>query len=326
MRASASGILTERVGPGAGPRSRSRIRSAYGPVVFFACALTLAVISWGSWVRVEGAGLACPDWPLCHGRVIPQADRLVLIEWSHRLVAAILGFAILYTAIGAWRWFRRDRWVLIPATLALIFVGVQIVLGAITVSANLSPQIVSAHLGTSMLVFASLLVTAVGVGGWPRRPVPATLRAFPLVAVFGGLMVYLLLLTGSYVVGSGASAACRAWPNCDGLPGAGGIVQVHMFHRVAVLFVGGVVAYTVWQAWRVRRSYQALATVAGVGLAVYLLQALVGAGNIWFSLANWVQVAHVAMAATMWAAMVVLATLAWRAGLGVGDAAPRAEG
>lgn len=291
----------------------SRFQAAYGPVVFFACALTLIVISWGSWVRVEGAGLACPDWPLCNGRVIPANDRLVLIEWSHRLVAAILGFAILYTAFGAWRWYRTNRWVLVPGIAALVFVSIQIILGAVTVTANLSPQVVSAHLGTSMLVFASLLITAVGVGGWPQRPVSASLRMFPLVALFGAIMMYGLLLTGSYVVGSGASAACRSWPNCDGLPGAGDIVQVHMFHRVTVVFVGAVVAFTAWQAWRVRQSYRALAVVAAAGVVVYALQALVGAGNIWFALANWIQVAHVATAAAMWAVMVLLATLAWRA-------------
>jgi heme A synthase len=313
MRLPASGTLAQQSHGQTGSHSVSRFQAAYGPVVFFACVLTLVVISWGSWVRVEGAGLACPDWPLCNGKVIPDNDRLVLIEWSHRLVAAILGFAILYTAFGAWRWYRTNRWVLTPATAALIFVGIQIVLGAVTVTANLSPQVVSAHLGTSMLVFASLLITAVGVGGWPHRPVSASLRAFPLVALFGAIMMYGLLLTGSYVVGSGASAACRSWPSCDGLPGAGDIVQVHMFHRVAVVFVGAVVAFTAWRAWRVRQSYRALAIVAAAGVVVYVFQVLVGAGNIWFALANWIQVAHVATAAAMWAVMVLLATLAWRA-------------
>lgn len=313
MRITASGTLGQEVTQDATSRSGSRFRAVYGPVVFFACVLTLVVISWGSWVRVEGAGLACPDWPLCNGKVLPDNDRLVLIEWSHRLVAAILGFAILYTAFGAWRWYRANRWVLLPGLASLLFVTIQIILGAITVTADLSPQVVSAHLGTSMLVFAALLMTAVGVGGWPRRPVSASLRAFPLVALFGAVMMYGLLLTGSYVVGSGASSACRSWPACDGLPGAGDIVQVQMFHRVAVLFVGAVVAYTAWQARQVRGTYRALYAVAAAGVGVYLLQALVGAGNIWFDLANWVQVAHVAMAATMWAIMVLLATLSWRA-------------
>ena len=35
-----------------------------------AVATVLAAIM-GSYVRGMGAGLACPDWPLCHGRFIP---------------------------------------------------------------------------------------------------------------------------------------------------------------------------------------------------------------------------------------------------------------
>ena len=312
MRVSASGALSRPVSGQPESAVASRFRAAYGGIVIFACVLTFVVIAWGGMVRATGAGLACPDWPLCNGKVIPDADRLVLIEWSHRLVAAILGFAILYTAVGAWRWFRDDRGVLVPATLALLFVVVQIILGAITVTADLPPQIVSAHLGTSMLVFAALLVTAAGVQRWPRGRGPA-LRAFPLVALFGALIVYGLLLTGSYVVGSGAGAACRSWPECDGLPGAGELVQVHMFHRAAVLLVGAVVAYTAYRTWGLRRRLPSLWAVAAAGIVIYLVQALIGAGNIWFGLVPVVQVAHLAAAAAMWAAMVLLATLAWRA-------------
>jgi heme A synthase len=312
MRVSAPGALSRPVSQQADRGIASRFRAAYSSVVVFACVLTFVVITWGGMVRATGAGLACPDWPLCNGKVIPDADKLVLIEWSHRLVAAVLGFAILYTAVGAWRWFRQDRTVLVPATLALVFVAIQVILGAITVTANLSPQIVSAHLGTSMLVFAMMLVTAAGVLGWPRGRT-TTLRTFPLVALFGALMVYGLLLTGSYVVGSGAASACRSWPSCDGLPGAGDLVQVHMFHRVAVLLVGGVVAYAAYRAWKLRRRVPALGAAALAAVVIYLAQALVGATNIWFDLATAAQVAHLAMAAAMWAAMVLLATLAWRA-------------
>ena len=310
MQLPASGALPVAAQDGADARRRSRARGGYGGLVVFACVLTYVVIAWGGVVRATGAGLACPDWPLCHGRVVPAADTLVLIEWGHRFVAAVLGLAIFLTTAGAWRWYRRDRTVLVPATLASVFVVTQIILGAITVTADLSPQVVSAHLGTSMLVFAALLVTAAGVT--ERRPRPAAPRLFALLALFGALLTYGLLLTGSYVVGSGAGAACRAWPHCDGLPGAGDLVHVHMFHRTAVLLVGLVVATIAYQAWRIRRRHRALWTVAAAALGIYLVQALIGAGNIWLGLVPPVQVAHLAAAAAMWGAMVLLATLAWR--------------
>ena len=316
MRLSATGALAHPVREGAAAQPLSRARGVYGTLVVFACVLTFLVITWGGMVRATGAGLACPDWPMCNGKVLPDADRLVLIEWGHRLVAAILGFVIFFTTAGAWRWFRRDRSVLIPATLASVFVIVQIILGAITVTADLSPQVVSAHLGTSMLVFAMLLVTAAGVAGLPHSRVAVSLRAFPLIALFGAMITYGLMLTGSYVVGSGAGAACRSWPDCNGLPGAGNLVHVHMFHRTAVLLVGGVVAFTAYRAWRMRSTHRSLAAVAVAAVVIYLVQALIGAGNIWFGLVPAIQVAHLAAAAAMWAAMVLLATLAWRAASG----------
>src|SRR2546428_14066225 len=64
---------------------------------------TYVLIILGGLVRATGAGLAFPDWPLCHGRLIPPPDPLVLIEWSHRFAASIVGLLTLAVAFAAWR-------------------------------------------------------------------------------------------------------------------------------------------------------------------------------------------------------------------------------
>ena len=53
------------------------------------------LIVLGAVVRSTGSGLACPDWPLCHGRLIPPLQTQVLLEWSHRFVALLVSLGTL---------------------------------------------------------------------------------------------------------------------------------------------------------------------------------------------------------------------------------------
>ncbi|MGL5834817.1 MAG: COX15/CtaA family protein, partial [Waterburya sp.] len=54
---------------------------------------TLLLMAVGSATRVMNAGLACPDWPLCYGQLVPtrQMNLQVFLEWFHRLDAALIG-------------------------------------------------------------------------------------------------------------------------------------------------------------------------------------------------------------------------------------------
>ena len=106
----------------------------------------LAVVAVGGVVRLTGSGLGCPDWPLCHGSLVPSSDPHTLIEYSHRMVAAVVGVLVLATSIMVWRYYRRQRWLLIPATAGIILLVVQVILGGITVMNELSPGLVVAHL------------------------------------------------------------------------------------------------------------------------------------------------------------------------------------
>src|SRR5437879_13917138 len=88
--------------------------AAYGAVVL------------GGVVRVSGSGLGCPDWPLCHGHLLPPLQLHVLIEYSHRTVASLASLLILATAAYAWLRLRERRDLLTPATVAAGLLGVQV--------------------------------------------------------------------------------------------------------------------------------------------------------------------------------------------------------
>ena len=130
-----------------------------------AFALTIA----GGFVTQTGSGLGCPDWPLCYGQLIPDfRDPTTAIEWTHRTLAAIVGVLVLLTTVFAWRDRRDEQRIVYPATMALVLVLVQAILGGATVLSELNPFLVVAHLGFAAAFFALSIITAVFVFSFPR--------------------------------------------------------------------------------------------------------------------------------------------------------------
>jgi len=120
---------------------------------------TYLLIVLGAIVRITGSGLGCGDhWPLCNGRLFPPLDDIgTVIEWSHRLVAALVSILVVGLAILAW----RDRRAGGPSGrrpyVAVGLLILQVLLGAITVKLELAAWSVVLHLGTAMLLLAMLL-------------------------------------------------------------------------------------------------------------------------------------------------------------------------
>src|SRR3990170_1584085 len=83
-------------------------------LVLAAALATYLLIVIGGIVRVTGSGLGCPDWPTCYGSWIPPLRADALIEYSHRLVAALTTPLILAAAYVAWRRLRGQRLIAPP--------------------------------------------------------------------------------------------------------------------------------------------------------------------------------------------------------------------
>jgi cytochrome c oxidase assembly protein subunit 15 len=141
----------------------------------------IALVGIGGATRVMQAGLACPDWPLCYGTLLPgrQMNLQVFLEWFHRLDAFLVGLALLVLAgVSVLQRQRLPRWLPWATGLALLLVAVQGGLGALTVLRLLAAPTVTAHLFTALLLV--LLMAAIGEGlraagssPEPASPAPA---------------------------------------------------------------------------------------------------------------------------------------------------------
>jgi heme A synthase len=269
------------------------------PVFFRRLAFTTAFFAYlqialGGVVRVTGSGLGCPDWPLCHGRPYPAADVHSIIEYSHRTVGSITGVLVVATVALSWMVFARLRPVVpLLATASLVAIAAEGALGGVVVVNELGSWLVLAHLALAMIILGLLLATAI-------MSLPAsrgkTVRLAPL-AVAG---TYILLLTGSAVVASGADNSCRSWPLCGG-----GFDAITFLHRGAVLVIGALIVYVLTQALvsNVSRA------VAMATLAVLAVQVAVGAGSALTDSALFNGL-HVGVATLVWAGMLSIALLA----------------
>jgi protoheme IX farnesyltransferase len=274
--------------------------------------VTYALVVLGGVVRVSGSGLGCPDWPLCHGRLLPPLNLHAIIEYSHRTTASLTSALVVLTAVVALVAWRKRRDIVIPATVALALLIVQVVLGAITVRLELPPMIVLAHLATAMALLGAVCVTAVAAvmpapSGAVHRP---ALRGTLLAA--GG--TYLLIISGSLVVGSGASGACNAWPLCgggfsfafDGLP------AIQLLHRGVAGLIGLLIVLSLVSLLARHRSHPAVRATVALTLAALAFQVVVGAAVVTLRLPAALRGLHLALASAVWAGMVILAVMVRR--------------
>src|SRR5207247_534453 len=190
------------------PMTRSFTRLAWS-----AAACTYLLVILGAIVRITGSGLGCGEhWPLCNGKLLPPLDLPTMSEYGHRLAAAAVSGLV--TALAAYAWWLRqgagtgerfspDR----TAYVALGLLVVQVVLGAVTVKLSLPPWTVILHLGTAMLLLATLIVAAKLTPG-AARPTRAGLLALGLG--------FVTVLFGALTANLGAASACLGFPLCNG--------------------------------------------------------------------------------------------------------------
>ena len=284
-----------------------------------------AMLVLGGVVRVTESGLGCgDDWPLCSGRWVPPLESKAIIEYAHRVAASFLvGPLIAATSIGAWLRYRREPWIVWPATAALVLVIVQALLGAAAVVTELSAHTVMTHLAVAELTMACCVLVLImtyrgGMQGGPQPWAVGKARLFPPLSLVAAGALFILVLSGSYLTNTASATwACPTWPMCTNdwggfFPG-GKLAMIHMAHRWVALIAGLVVMYALHLGFRGRTQPTLIKMLSMAAVALFVAQTLAGAGVIWAGFGQDVELRalHLALASGVWVLVAALAILSY---------------
>ncbi|WP_043312143.1 heme A synthase [Pseudomonas sp. ML96] len=312
-------------------------------LALFATALAVVVVLLGAYTRLTHAGLGCPDWPGCYGFIgvpmsehkqtlaeerFPHAPVEVEKGWNemvHRYFAGTLGLVILGLAVQALRRRGSDGQ---PLKLPLLLLGVvtaQAAFGMWTVTLQLWPQVVTAHLLGGFTTLALLFLLTLRLSGAlsPLAQLSARLR---LLAGAALLLAIGQIALGGWVSSNYAAVACVDLPTCHGewwpaMDFANGFhltqhigpnylggqldsdarTAIHMTHRLGAVVLSLVLLLL---AWRLRAA--GLGRLAGLLLLALAVQVSLGVSNVLLHLPLAVAVAHNAGGATLLLVLVLI--------------------
>jgi len=317
----------------------------YRNLILLALILTFGVVSLGAYVRLSDAGLGCPDWPGCYGKLTPihaaEAINAELAErpdgwvshakaWKemvHRYFAGALGLLILAIWVLALR-FRRETAggpALPTALLALLIF--QALLGMWTVTLLLKPLIVTAHLMGGMATLSLLLWLWLRERGHSTHAYFARVDHMRKTVVAALVLVIVQIALGGWVSTNYAALACTDFPLCQGAwvpamdfehgftlrrelgeTAAGDLLSMESLtaiHWVHRVMALIVTLYVGWLAIRLLRTPGYICFGMAVG-GFLLIQVGLGISNVLFSLPLSLAVAHNAGAAFLLSSMVWL--------------------
>jgi cytochrome c oxidase assembly protein subunit 15 len=269
----------------------------------------MAIATWllmavGSATRVMNAGLACPDWPLCYGQLIPaaQMNLQVFLEWFHRLDAAAIGLsAIVLLGLSVFYRSRLPKWLPLASAGAVFLIVFQGILGGLTVTQLLRFDIVTAHLGTALLFFCALLAI-----GFMLTPYEATGNTGKLawVSSIAALLVYLQSLLGALV------GSRWALHQCLGSSELCSVMNSHIAGIVPATAATLAVSVMAWRQPALSSNLRKLGNLASVCLIAQLVLGLAT-----FRLHLQVEpltVAHQAVGAALLGTLLAFSILSWR--------------
>ncbi len=285
---------------------------------------TLALIAFGGYTRGSGSGYGCKDrWPLCEngalGGYLPRLEPEMIVEWTHRWIALLVGIVAIALVVGAIRGKHDKKWIIAPAISAIVVIGFQAWLGRMVVKGDLDRDLVTVHLAVSMLVVAHFVVIAVATR--TQRARSKAPRDWRVLLGVSAIAVFIVMVLGSVV----HNLYFPGWPLPDGsfVPDTSSSdALIHYFHRAFSGWTLLLIAFLVWFVRRIERP-QIEKSLVDVALAGFLVNAFLGLVHVLTEVqSSFVVAAHIGVAGIVWAALVAAFFIAVAQKVGPTEALP----
>jgi cytochrome c oxidase assembly protein subunit 15 len=269
-------------------------------IAFAAVAMLLLVVATGATVRLTASGLGCESWPGCEDRYrLPEQSFHSYVEFGNRVIAFLTILATLVAGVASVfvatlpRWAKALAWATFAGTLA------QAPLGAITIHYHLNPWLVLSHFLLSIVVLTAGVVLLLEAWGAHVRPfVPTWVR---VAAAAFGVACITMVVTGTLATAAGPHPGSR-----EGVRRLGNFQTAVEVHVRATAAFGILLLVLCAYLWRARRRSGRLPHATLAVLALVCVQMAVGEIQYRNQLPWWLVLAHVTLAATVWASVVAL--------------------
>ena len=257
-------------------------------LLVLAALIAYTVIVLGAYVRLSDAGLGCPDWPGCYGKLLVPEDSLAVEQanqafpdrplehaaaWKemvHRYAATTLGFIILLLAFKNWlAVLKGDQGFLPSRTILLALVLFQGALGMWTVTLLLKPLIVDAHLLGGMTILSLLYWQLISTAKPTVSENPGFSRQWIYPAI---LLVFFQIALGGWTSANYSALVCTDFPKCQGSwwPEMNFKEAFVLWRGLGVDYEGGVLGGTARTAIHISHRLGALLTLLVLGGLILL--------------------------------------------------------
>jgi cytochrome c oxidase assembly protein subunit 15 len=272
----------------------------------------------GGVVVGKDAGFICPDWPLCHGMLLPTWTGLVIVEMTHRITALLVAVLVLFITGRVYWKYRDNKTMMVIATLALLSLLIQMVVGGLIVLFKWPGVVTTVDVVNSMVLlslYVALTTEAYRVTvhrrfgrEWPDVELEQMMPTAWMVVGIGGFTV----LVGALFRHTGAGEALfgiNSYLASHGqhtLPSSSVSVGLLVFHITA----GTLVAFAALWLFCRALHLQLYVKAASLLLGLVTVQFILGVLSLTSRLAFTVVTLHFANAGGMIATMTWVATTA----------------